>query len=61
MHAALIVGVAVEAKATVTQVVERDDGYELVLDTVVQRMRDQAVVATGEQAVWIPEYCKNVE
>lgn len=56
----LIVGVAVEAKILVTEVLESTDdnyrhGYQVHLETKVCRVRDDALIAQGTHTVWIPD------
>ena len=65
----LIVGVPVEAQLQVRKVEQTDypfpvvertkeqkDGFRVELDMKLVRVRDQAVIATGEHVLWVPDY-----
>lgn len=65
----LIVGAEVCARIAVTSVEERqrdfgvahengETGFEIVLQTEVVRVQDDAVIAEGSHTVWIPSYLK---
>jgi hypothetical protein len=55
----LIVGVSVLAKIEVTHVEiarETNYGFKVELETSVTRVRDNAVIANGKHAIWLPDY-----
>lgn len=57
----LIVGVPVTARITVETVSEGtkgEKGFDVVLNTKVTRVRDDAVIAVGTQELWIPDYLR---
>lgn len=63
----LIVGVEVQAKIVVADVVpsageerggERRQGYTVHLKTAVTRVRDDLVLAEGGHSIWIPDYLR---
>ena len=62
----LIVGVSVNAKIQVENVVQeagngsqgRESGYQVDLSTQVSRVRDDMLIAEGAHSIWLPNYQK---
>lgn len=56
LHEPLIVGVEVVASIEVEKVIEKEKGFDVVLKSTVETIRDKTSIASGTLAFWIPDY-----